>query len=619
MNAKPRKFDGPPASCEVSPAELEHLAANGETESVRALYVALAPGRRGPYASLRVLALVVRGGVARLRGLPPHASRAAASERALVQSALRLLLDSRPAGQRLPRRALEALLEWSEYLRDASQLAEALSSCDTAIARGSRHYPDLHPRLVLARASVLEACGRLPEAHAELTALYRRPDLIADRNVVPELIRALGRTALHVGEGPLFKRVLLDGLRAFYSNMEERRAILDLLCRAHRGALRFLTSRDPRPADKLLFLAHWTCLRGLGLLRGRAVRPFERGLLAYLYLGRYLRPGQRRRLAPRPLAGDEPNAERVLVTRAMGGAGDLLMMTPGLRALARRHPGHVDFAIPRDLFPVLENNPDVRLVDIHSELDPDGYGWWFNLTDCPAARTESLTAPRVRQGRIESFARGLGTRGRSLRRMERRPFYFPTVWELEERERFYRDHGLAGRPVIGVQYRSDESYRDYPHMPALIEALARRYRVLVFDSQEIPDCRFPNVVLALGRPLREAFALASGCRAIVAPDSVFVHLAAALDLPCLALFGPTDGRVRTGEYPRCRFLDVRLELRCVPCWRNERIPCALTGRQASVCLAEIRVAHVVEALHRLLSEQPATPPVWQPDGLRPPL
>ena len=135
------------------------------------------------------------GGVTRLRGLP-HAGRAAESERTLVQSALELLLDPRPARHRLPRQAFEALLEWSEYLRSASQLAEALSACDTAIARGAHHYPDLHPRLVLARGfrarKRVAGCGR---HMLELTALYRRPDLISDRNVVPELIRALGRTA----------------------------------------------------------------------------------------------------------------------------------------------------------------------------------------------------------------------------------------------------------------------------------------------------------------------------------------------------------------------------------------------------------------------------------------
>lgn len=615
MNAGLQGCDDTATLMDAWPSQLEHLAANGETERVRSLFEGLSPGRRALFASPQVLASVVRGGVTRLRGLPPHARHAAESERALVESALRLLFDSRPTTLRLPRHAFEALLEWSEYLRDASQLTEALWACDTALGRGALHYPDLHPRVVLCKASILEACGRVREAHVELGALYQRPDLISDRNVVPEILRALGRTALQVGEAPLFKRLLFDGLRAFYTNLDERRAILDLLCRVHRGARRVLFDRGTRPADKLLFTVHWTCLRGLGLLRGRAARPFERTLLACLYLYRYLRPGAPRE-AGRTVGRDEATASRVLVTRAMGGAGDLLMMTPGLGALARRHPGQVDLAIPRSLFPVFENNPDVRLLDIHSHVDPHSYGRWFNLTDCPAARIESLTAPRVRQGRIQSFARALGTRGGRLRRVERRPRYFPTIDELEEGERFFATHGLAGRVVIGVQYRSDESYRDYPHMPLLIEALARQYGVLVFDSQEVPKGGGDGVVHVVGRPLRQAFALASGCRAIVAPDSVFVHLAGALDLPCVALFGPTDGRVRTAEYPRCRFLDVRRELRCVPCWRNQRIPCALTGRHASACLADIAVADVIGALKELLTQTAAFPTASGPSGRR---
>ena len=68
----------------------------------------------------------------------------------------------------------------------------------------------------------------------------------------------------------------------------------------------------------------------------------------------------------------------------------------------------------------------------------------------------------------------------------------------------------------------------------------------------------------------------------VAPDSSFIHLAAALRRPAVGLFGPTDGAVRTSDYPDVRFLDVRRDLRCVPCWRNEEIPCALTGMRASV-------------------------------------
>ena len=137
-------------------------------------------------------------------------------------------------------------------------------------------------------------------------------------------------------------------------------------------------------------------------------------------------------------------------------------------------------------------------------------------------------------------------------------------------------------------------------MPVLVQALARDHVVLLFDSRPIAGYDFANTIKVDGLGLRQAAALASGCRALVAPDSSFVHLAAALGLPAVGLFGPTDGAVRTSDYPDVRFVDVRRDLRCVPCWRNEEIPCALTGMRASVCLAEIGPLAVVAAVEALL-------------------
>jgi ADP-heptose:LPS heptosyltransferase len=90
----------------------------------------------------------------------------------------------------------------------------------------------------------------------------------------------------------------------------------------------------------------------------------------------------------------------------------------------------------------------------------------------------------------------------------------------------------------------------------------------------------------------------------VAPDSAFFHLAGALDLPCVGLFGPTDGRVRGQDYPRARILDARRTLRCVPCWRNETTSCGLTNLRPSACLGEIAPDDVVRAVRESAASAP---------------
>ena len=272
------------------------------------------------------------------------------------------------------------------------------------------------------------------------------------------------------------------------------------------------------------------------------------------------------------------------------------MMTPGLRALKTMRAGQpVVLAIPRRFFPLFDGNDDVELIDIDSDFDPAAYEEWFNLTDCPAARVESRTAPAVKANRIQLFARGLGVTGLRLKTMDRRPRYIVSDAELKWRDQFFADHGLHGTFVVGVQPRTDEAYRDVPHMGLIVDALAQLAPVLVFGSLA-SDVGKGRVILARGLDLRRSFALASGCDVLVTPDSAFFHLAGALDLSCVGLFGPTDGRVRGQDYPRARILDARRMLPCVPCWRNETTSCGLTGLRPSACLGEIDPADVVRAV-----------------------
>jgi ADP-heptose:LPS heptosyltransferase len=577
-----------PLAATPAPSEVEFMAYNRRAAQVHGILRALPPEERPRYASDAILTEAIAGGLARLRSVPPASSRLQQEERAFVADLLWTWVESCRRRRSSPRDLHRSLLDWGRQSLAEGLLDEARRACDEALDLGATSFPDLYPHVVLLRAEVADEGGDAEEGHALRSALYRRLDLVAGRHAVADLTLALARSALATGRPAEGRRVLFQGLRAFFTGLGPRRELVDLLARVHRGALRVLAA-DASAGDRLLFAIHWLCLNARRVVRaGVLARPFERGLLGLVYVLRYAGAG-------RGPGGRRPSP-RVLVTRAMGGIGDLLMMTPGLHALRLAVGAPVDLAIPPRYFALFEGNDDVRLLDIAGDVDPGAYERWLNLTDCPAARVESRTAPRVRATRIDAFARGLGIRGGAFRRMERRLRYSVTAEEREAQRRWFAERGLAGRAVIGVQLRSDESYRDYAHMDAVVAELARRHPVLVFDTKEVRGAERPGVHTVAGYPLREAFALAAACDVLVAPDSSFVHLADAVGVPCVALFGPTHGPVRTRTYARAQALDASRELACVPCWRNEEIPCALTGLRASACMEAIPVEAVTAAV-----------------------
>ena len=78
-----------------------------------------------------------------------------------------------------------------------------------------------------------------------------------------------------------------------------------------------------------------------------------------------------------------------------------------------------------------------------------------------------------------------------------------------------------------------------------------------------------------------------------------MHLAAALNIPVFAIFGPTSP-VRTGPYGKIHTI-IRLELPCSPCFTRK--PCADWR-----CIREITPEMVLEAIagKNLLSSWPVT-------------
>jgi len=594
----------------LEPRELEHIAFIGQSEVAHGIFRSIAAERRAAFANKYVLSEVIVGGIRKLRTfLAASAEEAANDEKEFINETVELFVATAGRNGTTPRELFESLLLWSDELRKLSLLREALQYHDKALALGINKFPDLYMRCIIAKAHILQLTGKYREAEWLLGSLAERPYLITDRNLVPQLYFDLGQEALLRGNVSMYKRLLFRSLRHFSTRMETRKQIVDQIRTTYRYSLKVMLDRDISLTEKALYALHRTffflqdyrVVRVLGL-----ARMMRAGLLGYVYALNYGRSSLKvsREMKNGDPGDRAPERSCVLITRAMGGIGDLLMMTPALHALKRKYPNReIHLAIPRRYFPLFQGNTDVRLIDIEQEgLDPLAYKKWFNLTDCPAARVESRTAPKVKRTRIELFARSMGIGWWRTKRMAKLPRYFVTPEDKAFQQTFWREHRLMAETVIGVQLHSDEVYRDYPHMPQLVARLAHDYHVIVFDTERIDGLEGERIVKVEGLPMRKAFALAAACDAIVAPDSSFVHLAAALDVPCVGLYGPIDGELRTKHYPRCVFLDVRSKLGCLPCWRNDRIPCKLTNLRTSVCLADISVQEIVNTVNNLLQK-----------------
>ncbi len=115
-------------------------------------------------------------------------------------------------------------------------------------------------------------------------------------------------------------------------------------------------------------------------------------------------------------------------------------------------------------------------------------------------------------------------------------------------------------------------------------------------AQKITDALPPgNITDLCGKTgLKELTALVGGARAVVTNDTGSMHIAAALDVPLVALFGPTDP-VKTGPYrwqENNRLRVIRAGVSCSPCRRRTCSELA--------CMTGISVDRVFEALKEYL-------------------
>ena len=325
---------------------------------------------------------------------------------------------------------------------------------------------------------------------------------------------------------------------------------------------------------------------------------------------------------------------KTLIIR-FGRLGDLLLTLPAIRDLAASEP-HAEaerhFLVLAEYESLLTPLPELRTVHVF----PRGGD---------RARLEALARQLAERGyhRVLDFQGGL--RSRYLKR--RLAGELPGGWWSSARHDLRRRLMVArplwpaalrpGRPLrpvwhrhrdtvaraLGDAYRRGEAVshplareagrraggplalapgaawpaKVWPHFPELARRLADRLPLLVLggpgEEERCEALAGPGVTIRCGSSsLPELAAELSRCRGLVGGDSGLGHLAEALGLPVLTLFGPTvPGFGFAPRNPGSRILERAMG--CRPCSLHGRKPCRFGHGD---CLARIGPELVIEQL-----------------------
>ena len=319
--------------------------------------------------------------------------------------------------------------------------------------------------------------------------------------------------------------------------------------------------------------------------------------------------------------------------------GDILLTTPLIRALARRHPDAKLICVTkRSMAPLVSEHPSLAQVvslepdesvqhlarrlralapthglDLHASLRSLALRLlvrcrWSGFTKHKLARSALISTKVDLYGGLVPVAERYFQAARSLdvHPDGQPPEFFLSPAARDRVDRWLVEKGLGNRALAALAPGAAHATKRWP-LPHWI-ALAQRLRSagLVPVAVGGPDDR--GLARQLGASglaesaagefsLQETGALLARCRVLVSGDTGVMHMATGVGTPVVALFGPTVEQF--GFFPyRAPAIVLQRELACRPCSSSGTATCPLGHHR---CLADLPPAEVADAVERAVA------------------
>ena len=318
-----------------------------------------------------------------------------------------------------------------------------------------------------------------------------------------------------------------------------------------------------------------------------------------------------------------PDSESILVVRN-GGIGDIVILSSSLRNLKNRLPWRplVLATLPEHVC-LLKGQP---FLDEVISIEEIGNRIFYRVIDCnnwvepPVMGGKLPFQVYTSEDRSNVFDMCLGVTGGEKK--------FSVSWSaiashnIEEiikpskEDKFIGVHATARAPIRSIPPE---------YIKPLVEKISQEFecKIVLFgqlqepnvtpfwssmsirsyyaDYRRLRELEMPNVINLLDKlNIKEMVSLCSFLDFIITSDTAPYHIAAALDKPCLALFGNISPCTRTTYYPTVKVIyapEVNRDLHCCPCWDvvNSCSPTKYTGD----CMRSITPDVIVEKLKEI--------------------
>lgn len=261
-----------------------------------------------------------------------------------------------------------------------------------------------------------------------------------------------------------------------------------------------------------------------------------------------------------------------LVVR-MGGVGDLVILSSSLKALKEKYPHRsLILATKPENMAILAGVPFLDGIipidswgeaqvknrfDLRYKVEPKGIG-----SGClPMADYTSMD-------RSDIFDQLLGV-------TSKKEFTVP-LDDMALEKMGAQMSGWKDKLIIGLNPTCKSPLRTMP--PEYVEPLVQKITqnldatVVLFGktegwNQHLATLRARHLVNFIDQiTLPELITAVSLMDVVIAPDSAVTHIAGALKIPCLGLFGNIHPKTRITYYPTVKALFPAGELPCIPCW-----------------------------------------------------